>query len=1217
MPKINILNILSGDNQSTIVDKINYNFDQILSSGGGPQGQQGVIGATGPVGPQGIPGIQGAKGDKGNKWFVAVTAPTTASLGDFWLDVDSSDQSILEYQSGGWINTGYGLSSGDIFQRMNYIRGGGSVTADKSAVVLGGIGSGLGSTASTSLVLSDVPISTVGALAGYSPGQGTETYIRNVNQENSKLKITTDNRTNLISFSRGSLDVLNPTLNGLNNPTISWLSPSTSTNPYDISFKNPTGGISILTEGTLRGPIEIKSASDSVYITSYGVSPLGGVNILATQEVTAKSNADNISLLTASATKGTFIRFNSNTGFAEFNNDITNIANSNTPAFFVNSNGVGIGVGNVSGYTFKQTGADPRKLAVLGNVSISKSVVDHETTNMFIGINGESDYDKGSLFVRGHGGFGHNSPISDETSGLSTTGPSEAGKSFPRLFVTSSRDGQVFQVKNVIKTGIKAAVGRTTMGGGVFDYNAVTDKTSAGYGPDLTQEVFTLGYVFNSAPLMSLQHKITDATNVTDTATVFSITTFTIAGIYDSGTIADKTLIQTKNSNSNLRLFANATSSTNKNSNKVIIGARNNSLVAVFAGTDTDPSKGTVTIGSNAESSINKGLVGVFNSNRITFPSGDSNNHSLTVNGVQTIGTSDPYSAFSYISSSSVYYGTNIGREVGNVSMLKIQRGSLNSSGNATGTGYNNYANGLEIISYKTSLANPNTPNKSVGIIVASGTNKYVSPTTGFFVSDDGKNIGVNSNIDYTVGIKIGTTTDYQIPLQIGSRLWNTVYTTSSVLTSVSPIAAYFNGKIYVDGDLDVGKYNTGRTLRIFEGSVNNDDSVNARRRYLAISISGDAYVINATYNTTANPQLTFQTAGSTRAYIDQYGIKAIVGTSTNPSYSFSGITDMGMYKTQNNRNSTTQALEQRIGFSVFGNERAFIQGSDYSNYYQTKFRLVNAPYTVSLGSYSVPFGYEMTIQTDYSDNKSWATSMMYMDSGKAWYNGISKNCSWYFGSGDNQYQFCINTLVSDFEGFGDRQNLTINSALRVTNAPIWVGEGTYPSGSGSGTRLRVVSSYNNSPGAYAAHIHNWDGHGIWVTNGNPNPSTGGVGYIMVGATFGSGGTYNSVMSIKSSNGSYWSSSDIRFKKDINNINSSLDKIQELRPVTYKLKDMGSDEINYGLIAQELKEIYPDMVHEGPDGYLGITYTTLIPVLIKGIQELNNKVKSLEGKLND
>ena len=53
MPQINILNILQGDNQATIVDKLNYNFDQILSAGGGPQGIRGLVGPTGPLGPQG------------------------------------------------------------------------------------------------------------------------------------------------------------------------------------------------------------------------------------------------------------------------------------------------------------------------------------------------------------------------------------------------------------------------------------------------------------------------------------------------------------------------------------------------------------------------------------------------------------------------------------------------------------------------------------------------------------------------------------------------------------------------------------------------------------------------------------------------------------------------------------------------------------------------------------------------------------------------------------------------------------------------------------------------------------------------------------------------------------------------------------------------------------------------------------------------------------
>lgn len=760
MPKINILNILSGDNQSTVVDKINYNFDQILSAGGGPQGQQGLIGSTGPVGPQGVPGIQGSKGDSGNKWFVDSSQPSGASVGDYWLDIDSSDQAIYQYQAGVWTPSGYGLSSGDIFQRMSPIRSAGG-GIDSTAIVLGGIASSQTGPESTSLVLSDSPISPSGIIPGYSPGDSGEVYIRNVNQEDSKLKIATEGRLHLISFSRSELDVNNRTGNGIYNPTISWISSDITGNsaPYDIVFKNPTGGISILTEGGLRGPIEIKSNSDSVFITSSGAGASGGVNILAQKEITSQSNIDNISIFTAAATKGSFIRFNSDRGFVELNTNTTTdptiISNSDTPTFFANAAGVGIGVGKNTGFTFKQSGNDPRKLAVLGNVSISRSGADHETTNMFIGINAQSDYNKGSLFVRGHGAFGHNDPRTDETSGLTTVGPSETGNSFPRLFVTSSRNGQTFQAKNVSSLG---SISRTTIGDGYYDYTAVTDKTSAGLGPDLTQEFFTSGYTFNAAPLLSFQHKITDSTNVTDTATVFSISTFTNAGIYNPDTIAAKTLIQTKNSNSELRIFANATSSSTSIYNKVIIGARNKSLIGVFAGQDSY-NVGTVTIGLDAISNRST-LAGEYSTAIINFSSNQSNNHSLNVRGVQTIGSSEPYSAFGLAGVvGDAKYSKNTNRDVGTVSMLKVQRtfGSVASNYNVGGFKFNNHTNGIEIISYKTGEENYFLPdaNKAVSLAIGASTNTKISPTTGFFISDEGTNVSIGSFIDYNQALKV------------------------------------------------------------------------------------------------------------------------------------------------------------------------------------------------------------------------------------------------------------------------------------------------------------------------------------------------------------------------------------------------------------------------------------------------------------------------------
>ena len=57
---------------------------------------------------------------------------------------------------------------------------------------------------------------------------------------------------------------------------------------------------------------------------------------------------------------------------------------------------------------------------------------------------------------------------------------------------------------------------------------------------------------------------------------------------------------------------------------------------------------------------------------------------------------------------------------------------------------------------------------------------------------------------------------------------------------------------------------------------------------------------------------------------------------------------------------------------------------------------------------------------------------------------------------------------------------------------------------------------------------------------------------------------------------------------------------------------------HFGLSAQELQAIYPNLVKEGQDGYLGVNYVELVPVLIRAIQELKGEldaVKSSNGNV--
>jgi len=72
---INLKQIFIPDSDSIKLDKVNYNFDQLVANGGGPRGSQGSIGQTGPQGTTGKQGFQGVVGDIGNQGPIGITSP--------------------------------------------------------------------------------------------------------------------------------------------------------------------------------------------------------------------------------------------------------------------------------------------------------------------------------------------------------------------------------------------------------------------------------------------------------------------------------------------------------------------------------------------------------------------------------------------------------------------------------------------------------------------------------------------------------------------------------------------------------------------------------------------------------------------------------------------------------------------------------------------------------------------------------------------------------------------------------------------------------------------------------------------------------------------------------------------------------------------------------------------------------------------------------------
>lgn len=91
--------------------------------------------------------------------------------------------------------------------------------------------------------------------------------------------------------------------------------------------------------------------------------------------------------------------------------------------------------------------------------------------------------------------------------------------------------------------------------------------------------------------------------------------------------------------------------------------------------------------------------------------------------------------------------------------------------------------------------------------------------------------------------------------------------------------------------------------------------------------------------------------------------------------------------------------------------------------------------------------------------------------------------------------------------------------------------------------------------------------------------------------------------------------SDITLKKDIEVIPNALDKVMELRGVTFKRIDLDNEKFT-GVIAQEVEKVLPEVVMTDEDGIKSVAYGNMVGLLIEAIKELKEEVNDLRSQLN-
>jgi hypothetical protein len=200
---------------------------------------------------------------------------------------------------------------------------------------------------------------------------------------------------------------------------------------------------------------------------------------------------------------------------------------------------------------------------------------------------------------------------------------------------------------------------------------------------------------------------------------------------------------------------------------------------------------------------------------------------------------------------------------------------------------------------------------------------------------------------------------------------------------------------------------------------------------------------------------------------------------------------------------------------------------------------------------------------------------------------------------------------------------------------------GAYNTASGSDALYRNTNGVGNTALGYAALVSNVSGGrniavgfqaGYDLTTGSNNIDIGNLGVAAESATIRIGtasthkatfvaGIYGTPVTgsavVVSSTGQLGVTvSSERFKTDISTMGSNSQKLRRLRPVTFRLKADPDGAMQYGLIAEEVAKVYPELVIRNESGRIdGVRYDELAPMLLNEVQRQEGKMEVQEERI--
>ena len=219
---------------------------------------------------------------------------------------------------------------------------------------------------------------------------------------------------------------------------------------------------------------------------------------------------------------------------------------------------------------------------------------------------------------------------------------------------------------------------------------------------------------------------------------------------------------------------------------------------------------------------------------------------------------------------------------------------------------------------------------------------------------------------------------------------------------------------------------------------------------------------------------------------------------------------------------------------------------------------------------------------------------------------GLNKTLSWSYGD--------VTGAASDSTNFSANKSFVIpSSTAHITKSTLTYAAGTFSSGSYNTTAAKTI----NVPTSIEHLSSSWNSTSkVLTVGGKVSASTLTVtGDASLNAVTAS--TITSTGNI-TSQGSIFSTSDIRMKDNISDINTSeLEPLQQVKLKSFNYKDDETKRKVYGVIAQDIEAAgYTSLIHEDEQGIKSVDYTSFLILKIAQLEFLLNATRQQMNGLN-